>query len=294
MHVVIRRRGAIHASLKDSRLRRQLVRFVLLLVIVLVGWVDYVTGRDFGFSLFYLIPIGIAAWFLDRATAFLIAGTASIAWLLAELAWRPDSLVVPLWNGFTRVVIYFSQAWLLARVRTDQARLQHLLDHEKMLARTDPATALANSRAFVEILENATKPASAQPLSLVYVDLDDFKSVNDRYGHSVGDEVLLRVADVIRGVTRASDVAARVGGDEFALFLPATSADDAQRVAQRVLDGIAALARTYPLATLGASAGIALCNGAVCDADALLNTAAAMYDAKERGKQRIVVRRHNA
>lgn len=273
------------------------LRLLLFLSIGVVCYFDVITGPDIGLSLFYLIPIAIAAWFIDRPTALTCAAAASAAWIYAELAWRPENLFATLWNGFTRVAIYTSLAWLVSRVKRDQIELQKVVDSERRLARTDITTSLANPRAFVEILDGTANTilASGQPLSLVFIDLDNFKSVNDAYGHAAGDGVLASVGAVIRGAIRSSDVAARLGGDEFALLLPAATVHQAEAIANRVIDGIGELARSYDRARLGASAGVVFCAERSCDVTELMKTAdTAMYEAKEQGKNRVVVREYDA
>lgn len=273
--------------------KRVTARAALLAVIAGTCYADYVTGPDIGFSLFYLVPIAMSAWYLDRATALAAAGAASAGWLVAELAWGSADVAVVAWNGLTRVVIYTSHAFLLARVREDRMEMERILSHEKMLARTDSTTSLANSRAFIESLETRINPllATGRPVAIIYIDLDNFKSINDTYGHSTGDHVLTRVGNLIRSLTSGDAVAARVGGDEFAILLPETTTAEANAFAKQILDGVGEIGRDYPDARLGMSAGIVICSGPQCQAEKLINSAdAAMYQAKEQGKNRVLIR----
>jgi len=110
------------------------------------------------------------------------------------------------------------------------------LEMEKTLSRSDPLTGLANRRAFYETTEAERKRAGryGRPLSLAYIDLDNFKQVNDQSGHDTGDRVLIRVADIMRKNIRAEAVAARLGGDEFALLLPEAGHAAASVVIQKM------------------------------------------------------------
>ena len=109
-------------------------------------------------------------------------------------------------------------------------RLTHLADH-------DVLTGLANRRAFLECAESvyAHSCGSGEPLTLLMLDLDHFKSVNDRFGHLAGDRTLAEFAQAVKSQLRASDVAGRLGGEEFAVLLPATSLDEGRQVATRIL-----------------------------------------------------------
>src|SRR5688572_7641501 len=125
----------------------------LSLAVAAIGWLDYITGPDIGFSLFYLIPIGLAGWFFGVIPAIVVAGTAGVSWLLAELHTQDLAIAVTLWNGFTRLFIYNSEGILVALLRRDRDEMKALVEHEGALARTDTITKLPNSRAFFELLD---------------------------------------------------------------------------------------------------------------------------------------------
>lgn len=118
---------------------------------------------------------------------------------------------------------------MLHRLRRDNAGLRHL-------AATDPLTELRNLRSFEEALDHQFKVARRynRPLSLLLLDVDHFKGVNDTHGHPAGDAVLKRLADVLRGCVRESDLAARTGGDEMAILLPDAGRQQARAMAERV------------------------------------------------------------
>ncbi len=153
-------------------------------------------------------------------------------------------------------------------------------------ATLDSLTGLANRMSFNAAVSAAIETAGET--TVLFVDLDDFKDVNDVFGHSVGDTLLRKVAARLREATRPRDLCARLGGDEFAVLLPGTNSEAAAKVAQRIVDSVAA-----PLQVgagdvyLGASVGVATANG-VIDIDQLIHQAdVAMYAAKTHGKGRI-------
>ena len=124
-------------------------------------------------------------------------------------------------------------------------------------------------------------------MAVLYFDLDNFKRINDQEGHAAGDGVLCQVADAMRACVRASDIAARVGGDEFALALSPVQPAEAESVADRLLASMAKLRAAHPGSDLGASIGIAWFDQPPQDADAALRIAdRAMYASKEAGKGR--------
>jgi diguanylate cyclase (GGDEF)-like protein len=117
-----------------------------------------------------------------------------------------------------------------------ESRLKSLLAKEQELARVDPLTAVPNRRAFYEALdkERVRSLRYRRPLTIAYVDLDNFKKVNDSLGHAVGDELLVQVAAGLRSNLRASDYVGRLGGDEFAVLLPETDATGAKLVLDKL------------------------------------------------------------
>lgn len=276
-------------------MRRALATLLLSAVILFLGWLDYTTGPDIGFSVFYLLPVVAAGWRLGSFSAGLTAGLAGAAWIAADVAAgnpeRPLMLIA--WNGFTRVVIYGIVGFLTSRLRTDREHLRDLLDREKLLARTDPITDLPNYRGFVERLLTETSRCrrTGEPLCVAYIDLDDFKKVNDQYGHPAGDSLLAGVAGILRETVRSTDVAARLGGDEFAILFWRVDRSEVEAIITRVIEQIRDFGAGYEQARPGASAGVAYFERPPRSADDILREAdGAMYEAKSRGKGTLVIR----
>ncbi len=204
-----------------------------------------------------------------------------------EAGWRAKAAVI----GAVLLALCgltVSLALLFGRELRRRAAVQAELARQ---SRTDALTGLANRRRFEEVFGKAWEGArrTGKPLSLLLVDVDHFKRWNDRYGHAVGDEVLKGLARCLSGsVRRPDDIAARVGGEEFAILLPDTDEDGALRVAGKMHEAVAALA--VPSAGAGAvtvSVGLAVGPGTSGTAEALYRQAdAALYEAKEGGRNR--------
>jgi diguanylate cyclase (GGDEF)-like protein len=163
------------------------------------------------------------------------------------------------------------------------------LSELRTLATTDDLTSLANRRRFYDELSRANADALRHdtPLAIVLLDLDNFKAVNDRHGHCEGDNVLRAVGKVIRSRVRAGDLAARVGGDEFAILLPHTTAAQASALADDLIEAVRQIDATPPLAaSLGIAAGPAL------DSEALISKAdTRLYENKHSNRRAVAATR---
>jgi diguanylate cyclase (GGDEF)-like protein len=265
-----------------------------LFVIAAIGWIDYVTGPDIGLSLIYLIPIAVSGWYLGVVPAVIVALGAAGSWITADIVWRADDATIAIsgWNGFTRLVIYVSQGVMLAVLHHDRDELRRHAARQSALARTDHLTGLPNARSFTELLgrEMSRARATGGAVCLLYADLDDFKTINDRYGHDAGDDVLRKTASILLKSIRGNDVAARLGGDEFAVMLTDASPDAAHAVGERIVMRIAAIGEDYPDAALGATAGVIHRQANLDSAEELIREAdKLMYSGKEKGKGRVTL-----
>jgi two-component system, cell cycle response regulator len=163
-----------------------------------------------------------------------------------------------------------------------------LLAKVQEAAATDALTGIANRRAFEEALDReiARSIRTGEPLSLVMLDLDHFKQLNDSHGHQMGDHVLAQVASALRSQCRDMDVAARYGGEEFTVILPNCSADEVATSAARLWAGIGDAEQTVPLTV---SAGYATFpDNATTGRDLIGAADQALYEAKRTGRNRIV------
>ena len=192
------------------------------------------------------------------------------------------------WIGTSLV---FAVAGLVAGRRAD--RLQRGREYYHRLAEHDPLTGLYNARALTDSCRRAVDRAvrSGQPLSMMLIDVDRLKALNDAFGHAAGNDALVHVAESLQGCKRADDAAARWGGDEFAILLEGADAAVALRVAEAILAHL----RTTPLRltrkTVTVTATIGLCTAKPPSTPEALFAAAdrALYEGKERGRDRISI-----
>jgi diguanylate cyclase (GGDEF)-like protein len=252
-----------------------------LLLLLAAGWVDKTTLDELRVMPLYLLPVIISAWFLGMGEGLFFAMCASFIWLWLDRVGGTAYKIywIPLWNSIMDFLFFALVAFLLARLK------QEFLS-EKSKSRADTLTGLLNSRGFMELsaveLERARR--HGHPISLAYMDLDNFKAVNDTQGHSAGDRLLKEVGLVLRDGIRRNDLAARLGGDEFAVFFPETGPDAAKescRRLQEALDGTMKLAR-WPVTF---SIGVATFPRMPKHLDEVLRAADnAMYAVKKKGK----------
>ena len=171
-----------------------------------------------------------------------------------------------------------------------EKELEATLARERTLARTDDLTAAFNRRHFFDIArhELAVARRYRQSLSLILFDVDHFKRINDTAGHDAGDEVLRRVAHIVRGHLRESDVFARYGGEEFVILLPRTATSEAMVVAERIRNAIADDATVTSVVTI--SSGVAGLLAGEESLDRLIRRAdEALYLAKQQGRNRTIL-----
>ena len=200
-------------------------------LIACLGFLDYMAGYEFSFSLFYLAPITLIAWFTGRRLGFVASATSAVVWLLADMAaGHPYShYAIHYWNSAIRLGFFVIVTLLLSALR-------EALEREQGMARTDYLTGLLNARYFHDRLRQEIDRSHRfnHPFTLAYLDLDDFKSVNDLFGHDTGDRVLQKVAGIMKRQLRKTDIVARLGGDEFALLLPETGHEAAQTAVSKL------------------------------------------------------------
>lgn len=263
---------------------RIMLIFAAFLLVLLIGYIRYLTGPEYAFSLFYLLPICLICWFIGRWAGVLFSALSVITWLTADLAMAGSYAhpFVPVINEVLRFSVFIIITFVLTE-------LKRSLDREKSIARTDSLTRIPNRRAFYENAAVEIKRARRykHSLTIVSMDVDNFKVVNDRFGHQAGDHLLITVAETIKKDIRASDMVARLGGDEFAILLPETDPQLANQVIGRLREELLEVMRrngwpvTFSIGIVTFEGGVGTIEEMVQQADNL------MYSVKQEGKNMI-------
>lgn len=213
------------------RQSKTLLTVVGIVVALLIGAADYLTGFELSFGVFYLIPVFLVSWTCGRSTAIAVSACSAILWFAADVGGGHvySHPAYPYWNAAVRFGFFLAVAHLASRLKEEQ-------DKEGVLARMDPLTSLPNRRAFLEVAERESSRTRRHKhsLTVAYIDLDNFKAVNDRHGHNEGDALLKLVAHTLRENIRETDCAARLGGDEFAILLPETDTEGAKTYLEKL------------------------------------------------------------
>jgi len=161
---------------------------------------------------------------------------------------------------------------------------------EHNIARTDFLTGISNSRYFFELIDMEIKRAYRQNsfISIIYLDLDNFKEINDAFGHTEGDSVLKKAAETLKHNVRAIDIPARLGGDEFAILMPDTDFDESEKVAQRVKSALNSTMSSNGW-DVTASMGAITCPGRKCTVNSLIKAAdRLMFEVKLNGRNGLI------
>ena len=211
--------------------------------------------------------------------------------LVALLPWSPNNnMFGSVWLtvlSFEALLFTISIAFILLAMAKERTELRH-----RTAAMVDPLTGIANRRSFMQDAAQLAKRHSAnpRPTAVLLIDLDHFKSINDRFGHALGDRALEIFADAARQSVRSSDLLGRLGGEEFAAVLADTSRDKAVAVAERIRASFAQAALEVDNRPVGAtvSIGVVHCPDGALDVPELLAQAdQALYFAKENGRNRV-------
>ncbi|CAN5685240.1 hypothetical protein BH18ACT11_BH18ACT11_19840 [soil metagenome] len=248
-------------------------------------------------SIFYLFVVAFCAIYFTSGVAALCVAVTLLASLSPQL-YAPDQVTLieylivqaPAYAGVVLACRYALWERTSLQQERDSARIRDLEERLWHEASLDPLTGLYNRGRFETRLKEEFERArrTGERFMVLFVDVDDFKNVNDTHGHRTGDEALKLVAGILRSCSRRVDVVARHGGDEFLVMLPEASLPEAHRFFERMRDQVVEGSRSTLGLDLRLSAGAVQCPGRSTDPTALLDAAdEAMYRAKRLGKNRM-------
>jgi len=248
-----------------------------------VGILDYLTGHEFSFSLFYLLPIALFTRFISYKLGIISAFVSAVIWFAADIlsGARYSNPAFYYWNAAVRLVFFLLVVFFLKSGKA--------LEREKDLASTDYVTGGVNSRFFHALVQREIDRSVRHhyPFTVAYMDIDNFKIINDKFGHERGDQVLSAVVNNMQKNLRKIDVVARLGGDEFAILLPEAGPDAAKVVISKVHSRLLKEMQKKNW-SVTFSIGVLTFIGLSYSADEVINMAdKAMYAVKNNGKNNI-------
>jgi diguanylate cyclase (GGDEF)-like protein len=249
----------------------------------LIGLIDYLLGSEFTLSLTYLIPVGFASWYIGTRYGLFLSVLSVAVWIFIESATQPYSSARTYFlYAVARLSFCVGVTLLLGRFKT-------ALNAERTLSRVDYLTGAENWRSFYESASTEIERCNRYgcTFSMAYLDIDKFKDINDRFGHTTGDNVLQAIANTIKMNIRKIDTVARLGGDEFVILFPETAEAAASKAIKKIKNAI--LQHKYlKKFSITDSIGVLTCNTCPPGVDSTITLAdSLMYSAKKRGKNEI-------
>ena len=269
---------------KIKKYKNIITVFYTFILILSISIIRYYSGPELAFTLFYIFPIILAVWKSGIWAGIFISFASAFLWLIVDSITPnlySNSIVLYL-NNIFRLIVFLIITYILSELKTS-------LESQKRLARIDPLTSMANRRAFYETANIEIEKARRHkfPVSLLCLDLDNFKEINDTLGHNTGDLLLKQVAKAILRNVRTIDLAGRLGGDEFGILLPQANAESAYIVALKLKEKIIETMQNNNW-NVTPSIGLVTFLKAENSIDDMINKAdTLMYSAKYNGKNTI-------
>jgi diguanylate cyclase (GGDEF)-like protein len=265
-----------------SKLSIGWITAITLFCVAVIGIIDYLIGPGISLAILYLAPTGLATWYIGRKAGMAVA-------LLSAIVGRATDVIdgvitVHPWLTAWNVFVHLGFMVIIVSLVTHQ---KSFLRIEQQLARTDSLTGIFNRGEFIDRLQYVFNIANREhwSVTLAYIDIDDFKHINDEKGHAEGDNVLRRVAAQLVASVRHTDIVARVGGDEFAVALPHADRTAVEIFIQQLLS---ALSEAICESTVTCSIGCLTFPPPPPNAErALKETDLLMYQIKKHGKSNV-------
>ncbi len=271
----------LRAGSKKYPYSRAFLSILGFLLIPTVGFAEIFTGYRFGFSLFFIFPLFLITRAAGPAWGILAALSCTLTWLVTDLFPGRASDISSWILAVNSVIRFYIFSAVISILRT--------LDREKKFARRDFLTGIPNRQAFFEMAQNEFSRARryGRVLSFAHLDCDHFKQVNDSWGHQTGNKLLKILAETLQKNIRSTDIAVRLGGDEFGILMPETDYESSRvamgRIRKILLDVMAK--NNWPVTF---SIGVTTCLSLPSTVDEMIRLADnLMYEVKNAGKNNI-------
>jgi diguanylate cyclase (GGDEF)-like protein len=260
--------------------------WALLVFILVAGLValEHFTKPEITVALPYLIPIAVAAWFLGETFGIAISALMVAMWTFAEITKGKVYSSVSLYYLYAAVRLF-----LFVVVTTLLVRLKTVLSAERVMSRLDFLTGVMNSRSFYEsaCVEIERCIRHGRLFSVAYMDMDNLKAINDKYGHSRGDDVLRAIASTIKENLRKIDIVARMGGDEFVILFPEADYKASDKAVEKIQNALKHK-KSLREFSISFSIGILTCESCPDSMDKMIEMVdSLMYSIKNHGKNGI-------
>lgn len=198
---------------------------------IAIAYLDYQISPSISLSIFYLFPVSLFTWFVSKEAGFTICGLSAIAAFITKFSgeYTGSSFLASFWNASVMLIVFLTVSSLLFKLR-------YVLKQEQEFARIDSTTGVANKQLLYELARLEVKKSHRyrHPLTVIYLDIDDFKAINKTFGHKVGDRILHTAAQSLADNLRETDIIGRIGKDEFVILLPGSGYQPARTVINRV------------------------------------------------------------
>ena len=219
-------------AIKNITLKKFIYLILILLLTLMLWFINfYFLGGFITFSLIYLIPISLAVWFMNLSFGIVISLISMISWATVGII-KDNEFNNTLLFSATFIIKFGVYIYIVIVLN----KLKISLSNAKKASRIDYLTNVVNRKALFEILnlELYKIKRNNNPLTIAYIDVDDFKQVNDNFGHKAGDKLLMKLSRIVYKNIRKTDTIARLGGDEFVIILPETDYETAKIVIEKV------------------------------------------------------------
>ncbi len=262
-----------------------IIEFLSIIILFLIAFVDFYFGSKITFSLFYLAPVFIVTWFIHKTNGIVFSVASALIWIFIDLYIKQDFVFASFkvyWAVAIRFIFFIIFVYIISF-------LKETLEKTEQIARYDFLTGVINARYFYELAQTEIHRSKRynSMFSFAYIDLDNFKYLNDTFGHPVGDALLRVVADIIKDNLRITDIIARLGGDEFVVLLPETNYEQSNLVIKKLVREIKIEMENYNW-PVTLSIGLVTFKKIPISADDMIKIADdIMYTAKKSGKNLI-------
>lgn len=249
-----------------------------------IGLIHYFLGPEITLSLSYLIPVAVASWYIGTRFGLFVSVLSVAVWIFVEIALNQP------YSSFRSYCLYgVARMSFCVGVTFLLGRLNNALSVERTLSRIDYLTGLMNWRSFYELasteIERCNRYGSS--FTTAYIDIDNFKDINDQFGHATGDNVLQAIADTMKMNIRKVDILARLGGDEFVILFPEIEEKAASTAIQKIKNALTQH-KYLKKFSITFSIGILTCKENSPNVDRTITLVdSLMYSAKKRGKNEI-------